>query len=96
MLSNPACSRAPRHIRPSESLGRRLLWSVLTAAIVYTLLALTQTQAAAPSAGNSTPSGRSQLGAPCSTLTDIKEGTCNLKVDKIKRNAGQPKPFTNN
>lgn len=34
------------------------------------------------------------LGKPCSTMTDIKEGTCNLKVDKIKRNAGQPKPFT--
>jgi hypothetical protein len=37
-----------------------------------------------------------EIGAPCTTMTDIKEGTCNLKVDKIKRNAGQPKPFTSN
>jgi len=74
------------------SLLRRGVQLSVFALIVTLLTGLTQATPVPSVTGVATETY--SLGAPCSTLTDIREGTCNLKVDAIKRNAGQPKPFT--
>jgi len=79
------------YVKPS--LLRRGVQLSISVLLVMVIIGLTQAHQI-PSAQLATQSKQYTLGAPCSTLTDIREGTCNLKVDAIKRNAGQPKPFT--